>query len=721
VAGNYRIWPGSPYPLGATWDGAGTNFAIFSAQAEKVELCFFDADGATELERIELPEYTHEVWHGYSPDVHIGQLYGYRVYGPYDPKAGRRFNHHKLLIDPYAKALSGGLVWNDALYGYTVGDAAGDLSFDTRDSAPYMPKCRVVDPAFTWGGKAAPRTPWHETIVYEMHVRGFTMRHPAVPEAARGTFEGLSAGPVVQYLRDLGVTAVELMPVQAFVHERRLIERGLRNYWGYNPIGFFAPHEEYLRSGAVHEVKTFVQLMHNAGIEVFVDVVYNHTAEGNELGPTLCFKGVDNFSYYHLNEQEPRRYHDFTGTGNTLDLSHPYVLRMVTDSLRYWMVEMGVDGFRFDLAAALARVDDEFDEHASFLDAVAQDPVLSSAKLIAEPWDTGHGGYRLGQFPPAWSEWNDRYRDSLRRFWRGDSGQVAELATRLSGSADLFDRRGRHPWASVNYVAAHDGFTLNDLVSFEEKHNQANGEENHDGQDGNYSCNYGVEGPTDKEQILRVRRRQMKNFLATLLLSQGVPMLSAGDERGRSQQGNNNAYCQDNETSWLDWGGDAAAEELLQFARELIRLRRRHIVLHRHRFFRGRLIRGTGIKDVVWLTPAGNEMQEADWQDEETQSIAFMLCGEAGQYHLTHEGIPEPDVTMLVILNAAPAAVRYSLPVLEKPGRWRVVVDTGEANEQGRAHSDGESWAVDGRSLRVMVREGEAAGLKTPDGAGGAA
>lgn len=709
------MWPGAPSPLGATWDGAGTNFAIFSAHAEKVEVCLFDADGATERDRIELPEYTHEIWHGYSPDVHIGQLYGYRVYGPYEPQAGHRYNHNKLLIDPYAKALRGALVWSDALYGYTVGDPAGDLSFDPRDSAPYMPKCQVVDPAFTWGGRPAPHTPWHETIIYELHVRGFTMRHPGVPKGARGTFEALSSGPVVQYLRDMGVTAVELMPVQAFVHERRLIDRGLRNYWGYNPIGFFAPHTEYLRSGAVHEVKTFVQLMHNAGIEVFVDVVYNHTAEGNELGPTLCFKGVDNFSYYHLMDEQLSRYHDFTGTGNTLDLRHPYVLRMVTDSLRYWICEMGVDGFRFDLAAALARVDDAFNEHASFLDAVAQDPVLSRAKLIAEPWDTGNDGYRLGQFPPAWSEWNDRYRDSLRRFWRGDAGQMPELATRLSGSADLFDRRGRHPWASVNYATSHDGFTLKDLVSFNAKHNEANGEGNRDGQNANYSCNYGVEGPTDDAQILRLRRRQIKNLLATLLLSQGVPMLSAGDERGRTQHGNNNAYCQDNETSWLDWEGGADARELLHFTRELIRLRRRHIVLHRHRFFRGRLIRGTGIKDVVWLTPDGREMKEAEWRDETAKSFAFLLCGEAGQYHLTHEGIPEPDVTVLVMLNAAADGVRYTLPTLRKAGRWRIVATTTADDGAGRDYGEGESCSVDGRSLWVAVREGEVAGLKVGD------
>ena len=648
--------------------------------------------------------------------MHIGQLYGYRVYGPYEPKAGHRYNHHKLLLDPYAKALRGALVWDDALYGYTVGDPAADLSFDTRDSAPYVPKCQVIDPAFTWGGKGPPATPWHETIIYELHVRGFTMRHPDVPKASRGTFEALASGPVVQYLRDLGVTAVELMPVQAFVHERRLIERGLRNYWGYNPFGFFAPHVDYLRSGAVHEFKTFVQLMHNAGIEVIIDVVYNHTAEGNELGPTLCFKGVDNCCYYHLTDDQRNRYHDFTGTGNTLELRHPQVLRMVTDSLRYWILEMGVDGFRFDLAAALARVDDDFNEHASFLDAVAQDPVLSRAKLIAEPWDTGADGYQLGRFPPAWAEWNDRYRDSVRRFWRGDAAQLPELATRLSGSADLFDKRGRRPWASINYVTSHDGFTLNDLVSFNEKHNDANGESNRDGQTANLSLNYGVEGPTNDAAIGRLRRRQVKNFLATLLLSQGVPMLLAGDELGRTQQGNNNAYCQDNETSWLDWEGIGAEEtELSAFTREMIRLRRRHIVLHRHRFFRGRPIRGTSIKDVVWLRPDGKEMRLENWRDAAAKSVAFLLSGAAGEYHLTHEGIPEPDVTLLVILNAGADAIRYTLPVLQKTGRWRVLAATADADGPGPDPAEGEVCSVPGRSLLLLVREGEAAALRAED------
>jgi isoamylase len=704
----YRIWPGRPYPLGATWDGAGTNFALFSAHADKVELCLFDERGERETARVELPEYTHEIWHGYLPDVHIGQLYGYRVHGPYEPKAGHRFNANKLLLDPCAKALQGAIRWHDALYGYTVGDPAKDLSFDARDSAPHMPKCQVIDPAFTWGGKSAPNTPWHETIIYELHVRGFTMRHPDLPDNVRGTFEGLSSGPVVQYLKDLGVSAVELMPVQAFVHDRQLIERGLRNYWGYDPIAFFAPHPQYLRSGAVHELKRFVQLMHNADIEVIADVVYNHTAEGGELGPTLCFRGVDNCSYYHLKEDQPRYYHDFTGTGNTLELRHPHVLRMVTDSLRYWLEEMGVDGFRFDLATALARVKDDFSEHASFLDAVAQDPLLSKAKLIAEPWDPGRGGYRLGGFPPAWAEWNDRYRDCVRRYWRGDSGQLAELATRLSGSADLFDRRGRRPWSSINFVTAHDGFTLRDLVSYEHKHNDANGEDNRDGTDQNYSANYGVEGPTDDPAVAALRWRQMRNLIGTLLVSQGVPMLLAGDELGRTQLGNNNAYCQDNETSWIDWAAaDDSARAMLEFTREMIRLRRDHIVLHRHRFFRGQIIPGTRIKDVLWLTPRGTEMSSDDWHDGE-EAFAFLLSGEAGEYHLTREGVPEPDVSLLVILNAAEREAACTLPAPEEAGCWCVYVHTGDPGARGRCYADGVSCDVPARSLLVLLREANA-------------
>src|SRR4051812_5400708 len=547
-----RVWPGRPGPMGATWDGSGTNFTLFSAHAEKVEICLFDDDGKREIERIRLPEYTHEIWHGYLPDVRPGQLYGCRVYGPYEPEAGHRFNHHKLLIDPYAKALVGALEWNDALFGYRVGDDAQDLSFDDRDSASFVPKCRVVDSAFTWGRRPDQR-PWHETIIYEMHAKGFTMRHPQVGDAVRGTFAGLAAASIVAYLRDLGITAVELLPIHAFIHDHHLVEHGLRNYWGYNTIGFFAPHPEYLGAEGLGGFKAFVQQMHDAGIEVILDVVYNHTAEGNQSGPTFSFRGIDNKSYYYLTPGMEQYYSDFTGTGNALELRHPHVLRMVMDSLRYWNQEMGVDGFRFDLATTLARVNGEYTEHAGFLDAMAQDPALSAVKLIAEPWDTGTDGYQVGNFPPGWTEWNDQYRDTVRRFWKGDEGHLPNFASRFSGSADIHGRRGRRPWASINFVTAHDGFTLRDLVSYNEKHNEANKEDNRDGSDNNSSWNCGAEGPTDDPEIARLRRRQMRNFLATLLLSQGVPMLLGGDEFGRSQGGNSNAYCQDNEISWLDW------------------------------------------------------------------------------------------------------------------------------------------------------------------------
>lgn len=698
----FRIWPGLPAPLGVTWDGSGTNFALFSAHAEKVELCLFDARGTREVARIVLPEYTHEVWHGYLPDVRPGQLYGYRVYGPYQPTAGHRFNPHKLLLDPYAKALAGELRWHDALFGYTVGDPSADLSFDKRDSAPYMPKCQVIDPAFTWGRQPEPR-PWHETIIYELHVRGFTLCHPEVPETQRGTFSGLAVAPVIDYLSELGITAVELLPVHAFIHDRHLVDRGLCNYWGYNSIGFFAPHPDYLGDEGLPAFKTCVQRLHDAGIEVILDVVYNHTAEGNHLGPTLSFRGIDNRSYYYLMD-EARYYNDFTGTGNALELRHPHVLRMVTDSLRYWVEEMGVDGFRFDLATTLARVNGQFNEHAGFLDAVAQDPVLSAVKLIAEPWDTGLGGYQLGQFPPGWAEWNDQYRDTVRRFWKGDEGQLATLASRLSGSADIFDRRGRRTWASINFVTAHDGFTLADLVSYNGKHNEANQEDNRDGSNNNHSWNCGDEGPTDDPDIRQLRYRQMRNFLATLLLSQGVPMLVAGDEFGRTQAGNNNAYCQDNPISWLDWEGiDDAGQALLKFTRRLIQLCHEHIVFHRSRFFQGGIIPGTQVKDVVWLRPDGGAMHEADWQDSQARTLGLRLSGEAGLMHLTEHGEQEADNTFLVLLNAAPGTVAFQLPAEQDGHFWEVVIDTVD-DQPGGYHRASTKVMLAPRSLQVLVR-----------------
>jgi glycogen operon protein len=668
--------------MGATWDGSGTNFALFSAHAEKVELCLFDGGGKSEIARIRLPEYTHEIWHGYLPDVRPGQLYGYRVYGPYEPEAGHRFNHHKLLIDPYAKALFGALEWNDALFGYKVGDDAKDFSFDDRDSATFVPKCQVVDSAFTWGRRPDQR-PWHETVIYELHVKGYTMRHPAVGEAVRGTFTGLGAAPVVAHLRDLGITAVELLPIHAFIHDRHLIERGLRNHWGYNTIGFFAPHPEYLGAEGLGGFKAFVQQTHDAGIEVILDVVYNHTAEGNQLGPTLSFRGIDNKSYYFLKPGAERYYSDFTGTGNALELRHPYVLRMVMDSLRYWVHEMGVDGFRFDLATTLARVNGEYTENAGFLDAMAQDPSLSAVKLIAEPWDTGTGGYQLGNFPPGWAEWNDQYRDTVRRFWKGDEGLLPVFASRFSGSADIHDRRGRRPWASINFVTAHDGFTLRDLVSYNEKHNDANNEDNHDGSDNNNSWNCGAEGPTDDPEVVALRKRQMRNFLATLLLSQGVPMLLGGDEFGRSQGGNSNAYCQDSAISWLDWEGmGQEGKALLSSARKLIALRRAHIVFHRHRFFHGEIIPGTEVKDVVWLRPDGAEMSETDWGNAQAKALAVRLSGEPGHMHLTERGEQEPDNTFLILLNASHDAVTFRIPADPAGTSWNVVVDTAAETDE---------------------------------------
>ncbi len=700
-----RVWPGLPYPLGATWDGAGTNFALFSAHAEKVELCLFDPDGATETARVVLPEFTHEIWHGYLPDARPGQLYGYRVYGPYQPAAGHRFNHHKLLIDPYAKALVGELRWDDALFGYRVGDPKADLSFDERDSAPFMPKCQVVEPAFTWGARPEQR-PWDETIVYEMHAKGFTMRHPEVPEGSRGTFGALSSGPVVAYLQELGVTAVELLPVHAFVHDRHLIERGLRNYWGYNTIGFFAPHPEYLGPGGLGEVKTFVQILHDAGLEVILDVVYNHTAEGSHMGPTLSFRGIDNRSYYYLMAGDERHYNDFTGTGNALELRHPHVLRMVTDLLRYWVEEMRVDGFRFDLATTLARVEGPFDQHASFLDAVAQDPVLAGVKLIAEPWDTGLGGYQVGRFPPGWAEWNDQYRDTVRKFWKGDLGQLPALASRLSGSADIYKHRGRRPWASIDFITAHDGFTLHDLVSYDHKHNEANKEGNRDGSDNNNSWNCGAEGETDDPEVQALRRRQMRNLLTTLLLSQGVPMLVAGDEFARTQGGNNNPYCQDSEIGWLDWNLSPEGESLLAFTRLLIRLRRAHIVFHRSRFFQGETIPGTEVKDVTWLRPDGDEMAEADWSSGDARMLCLLLSGEAGLMHLTARGEQEPDDTFLLIVNASHEAAGQRLPAGSDGARWETLIDTAneDVEEAGEDFGPGQEVGLLGRSARLLIQ-----------------
>ncbi|CAA7619817.1 glycogen debranching protein GlgX [Magnetospirillum sp. UT-4] len=695
-----RIWSGSPYPLGASWDGNGVNFALFSAHAEKVELCLFDHHGR-ETERVELPEYTDEVWHGYLPDARPGLLYGYRVHGPYDPVAGHRFNPHKLLIDPYAKALSGTLDWSDTHFGFKLGSPRQDLVMDKRDNARHMPKCRVIDTAFTWGDDRRPNVPWSETVIYELHVRGATMRHPAVPAPYRGTFLGLSHPAVLDHMVKLGVTAVELLPVHAIVDEGHLIDKGLRNYWGYNTIAYFAADPRYYGANPLGDFKTMVARLHEAGIEVILDVVYNHTAEGNHLGPTLSYKGIDNLSYYRLVQGQERWYENYSGCGNTLKLSHPRVLQLVMDSLRYWVEEMHVDGFRFDLAASLGREKVGFDGGSGFLDAVRQDPVLSRTKLIAEPWDIGGDGYCLGAFPPGWSEWNGRYRDTVRKFWRGEGGQIGDLASRLTGSSDIFGWGGRRPWASMNFVTCHDGFTMADLVSYERKHNDANGEQNRDGTDANYSWNCGYEGPTPNRHIHALRRQQMRNMLATLFLSQGVPMLLAGDEFARSQGGNNNAYCQDNETGWIDWNN--VDEETLAFVQALIRLRRDHPVLRRPRFYKGSRMPGSAIKDITWVTPEGREMMDVDWTLPYTRSLGFLLGGESCARD-SRSGREETDDTFMIMLNAYTEIIFYTLPPPLLGKTWEVVVDTARTPPliTGEVCEAGSRFPLKPHSLAVL-------------------
>jgi glycogen operon protein len=678
----------------------GVNFALFSANATKVELCLFDLEGRQELERIELPEYTDEVWHGYLPDARPGTTYGYRVYGPYDPTAGHRFNPNKLLLDPYAKQLIGDLTWNPALFGYTIGSPDADLSFDKRDSARFMPKCRVVESAFTWGRMRRPQIPWERTIIYETHLRGFTMQHPAVPKELRGTFSGLMQHEVIEYIKNLGVTAVELLPIHAFVDDSYLVEKGLKNYWGYNSIGFFAPQPRYLATPFVNEVKEMVSHLHDAGIEVILDVVYNHTAEGNELGPTLSFKGIDNASYYRL-APDKRYYINDTGTGNTVNLSHSRVLQMVTDSLRYWAQEVHIDGFRFDLATILGREPHGFEEDGRFLDACRQDPVLSQVKLIAEPWDCGPGGYQVGRFSPGWAEWNDRYRDTVRAYWKGEEGKLPELASRITASADIFNKRGRRPWASVNFITAHDGFTLNDLVSYNEKHNEANGEDNKDGHAHNLSFNYGVEGPTDDPEIRSVRQRQIRNMLATLLFSQGTPMLLAGDEFARTQQGNNNAYAQDNEISWINWEGiDEDGVELLEFTRKLIQLRQNLPILRRGRFLSGVYNEELDVKDVTWLTPSGEEMTPEQWEDPNARCISILLDGRAQPTGIRRRGT---DVTLLLILNAHHDVVKCTLPEVVGGDAWVCHIDTNQPDlDTPTEFGFGKVYTVTARSLLLF-------------------
>jgi len=673
-----HIWPGSPYPLGATWDGWGTNFALFSEIAERVELCLFDAAGAEE--RVPLTEVDGFVWHGYLPAISPGQRYGYRVHGPYDPAHGWRCAPSKLLLDPYGKAVDGEVIWDEALFDYKWADPQ---RANTADSAPFMPKNVVINPFFDWGDDRPPRIPYHETVLYEAHVRGLTLRHPEVPLHQRGTYAALAHPSVIEHLKRIGVTAVELLPVHQFVPEQSLVQRGLMNYWGYNTIGFLAPHNRYCSAGQrgeqVGEFKAMVKALHAAGIEVILDVVYNHTAEGNHKGPTLSMRGIDNAAYYRLDDREPSRYIDYTGCGNSLNVRHPHSLQLIMDSLRYWVLDMHVDGFRFDLASALARELHDVDRLSTFFDLVQQDPVVSQVKLIAEPWDVGEGGYQVGNFPPLWTEWNGKYRDNIRDFWRGEPSALPEFAYRLTGSSDLYETSGRRPVASINFITCHDGFTLLDLVSYNAKHNEGNGEENRDGNDDNRSWNCGVEGPAEDPAINELRARQQRNLLTTLFLSQGVPMLSAGDEISRTQGGNNNAYCQDNEISWVDWSRAAGERDLLAFTRRLARLRSRHPVFRRRRFFRG-------AADIAWLTPAGEEMTSADWEAGYAKSMGVFLNG-AAITEPDPRGDPVTDLKFLLLFNAGAEPITFTLPESRLGGDWEVVVDT--------THPDGAPSDVD--------------------------
>ncbi|MFZ0500632.1 MAG: glycogen debranching protein GlgX [Steroidobacteraceae bacterium] len=696
------VWPGQPYPRGATWDGEGVNFSLFSANAEKVELCIFDPSGRHEAQRIALRERTDEIWHCYLPEARPGLLYGYRVHGPYRPEQGLRFNPNKLLIEPYAKRLEGALVWSDAHFGYRLGHPKADLSLDKRDSAAGTPKSRVIDPAFTWGDDRPPRVPWHDTVIYEAHVRGLTMRHPEVPPQLRGTYAGLATAPVIEHFLRLGITAVELMPVHAFVDDRTLLDKGLRNYWGYNTIGFFAPERRYSATGQISEFKTMVKALHSAGIEVILDVVYNHTAEGSELGPTLSMRGIDNAAYYRLSPENPRYYMDFTGTGNTLNLQHPRVLQLIMDSLRYWVQEMHVDGFRFDLASALARELYDVDRLGSFFDTIGQDPVLSQVKLIAEPWDIGSGGYQVGNFPPGWNEWNDKYRDSMRAYWKGDEGLIGEFARRFTGSSDLYEASGRKPHASINFITAHDGFTLEDLVSYNEKHNEANGEDNRDGANENRSWNCGAEGASDDPAIRALRARQKRNLIATLLLSQGVPMVLAGDDLGHTQHGNNNAYCQDNELSWLDWELDAEREAFLEFTSGLIAMRRRHPVFSRRRFLQGDTVTGDGLREIIWLGPDGREMTEADWGLPFARCLGLYLAGAAIERR-DRRGRLVTDNNFVLLYNAhhEPIPFQLSVPLADKV--WWTVLDTAaDAPFAQQRLEPATPYPLQGRSLALL-------------------
>jgi isoamylase len=699
----YGVREGSPSPRGATWDGKGVNFSLFSANATKVEVCLFDDKGETERARIELPEYTDEVWHGYVPEIGPSTVYGYRVHGPYDPNAGHRFNPNKLLLDPYARAHIGELKWDPACFGYTIGAEGDDLTFDDRDSAPFMPKCVVVDPDFDWEQERhRARIPWDRTIVYETHLRGFTKCHPSVPQHLRGTFAGLATKDVLDYIKSLGVTSIELLPVHTFINDSHLLEKGLTNYWGYNSIGFFAPDPRYAadRARSLQEFKEMVARFHDAGLEVILDVVYNHTAEGNERGATLSFKGIDNASYYRLLHDQPRYYVNDTGTGNTLNLSHPRVIQMVTDSLRYWVTDMHVDGFRFDLGTILAREPNGFDNQSGFLKACSQDPVLATVKLIAEPWDCGPGGYQVGAFPPGWAEWNDSFRDTVRDYWRGEA-PPSGLAPRLTASGDRFNHRGRRPSACVNFVTAHDGFTLNDLVTYNEKHNDANGEGNNDGSSSNRSWNCGVEGPTDNPEVNALRERQMRNMLATLLLAQGTPMLLAGDEFGRTQRGNNNAYCQDNDISWLNWNIEDKGKSLIAFVQKLTSLRHAYPILRRSRFLTGQRDEDLDVRDLTWVTASGSEMQPDDWAGG-ARCFGMLIDGRAQPTGIKKRG---SDATILLVFNAHHEVVTFTLPESSGGADWSLLIDTNlPTRDDGARFKAGNTYDVTARSLLVFAR-----------------
>jgi isoamylase len=694
----FETYPGKPFPLGANWLGNGVNFALYAGHATKVAVCLFDSEDHP-IANIELKEKTRQIWHAFIPGLQPGQRYGYRVWGPFEPENGHRYNPNKLLIDPYAKAISGRLNWHDSLFGYIVGE--DDLSLSELDSAPFMPKSIVIDSSYDWEGVVSPGIPYHHTIIYEAHVKGLTARHPALPEELRGTYAGIGHPVIIEYLQKLGITAIELMPVHQFIDDRHLIEQGLSNYWGYNTIGFFAPDGRYSSNGEnggqVKEFKDMVKALHLAGIEVILDVVYNHTAEGNHLGPTLSFKGIDNQEYYRLCDDR-RYYMDFTGTGNTLNAYYPSVLRLMMDSLRYWITEMHVDGFRFDLASTLARGLEEVDMLGSFFSIIHQDPIISQVKLIAEPWDVGEGGYQVGNFPSGWAEWNGMYRDCIRDYWRGEHSMLSEFASRIAGSPDLYEDSDRTPTASVNLITAHDGFTLHDLVSYNEKHNDANGEDNNDGESHNRSCNYGVEGSTEDEAIIGVRRRQQRNLLTTLMLSQGVPMLVAGDEISRTQNGNNNAYCQDNEISWLNW--EQADQELLEFTKNLISLRKQHPVFCRRKWFQGDEIKRNGLKDINWFLPEGFEMEDHNWNEDFAKSLAVFLNGQKirGSGLMGEKII---DDSFYIVFNAHTEPLAYKLPDEQYGEKWQLVLSTAGVGE-GTQFGPGEFVSAEGRSIVVL-------------------